>query len=167
MKQQARFFQHGEKNSEPFQEIVSTMTSGNLVKAGALAKTGLFKEDLFIDYVDHEFCLRCRKKGLVVLESRTVILNHNLGETEKYTRLGLTFHATNHSPLRRYYNARNRFVVYRRYLFSETRWILGDMLGFLKEVSKIILVERDKGKKLSAIGQGLWHGVIGKMGKRA
>ena len=158
--------QHGEKNGERFQEIVSTMTSGNLVKAGALAKTGLFEEDLFIDYVDHEFCLRCRKVGFGVLESPSAILNHNLGETEKYIKFGLTFHATNHSPLRRYYNARNRFVVYRRYLFSEMRWILGDMLGFFKEVSKIILVERDKGKKLSAIGQGLWHGLIGKMGKR-
>lgn len=159
-------FQHSEKNGESSQEIVSTMTSGNLVRAEVLAKTGLFAEDFFIDYVDHEFCLRCRKEGFGVLESRTATLNHNLGETEKYIRFGLTFHATNHSSLRRYYNSRNRLVVYRRYLFSETRWILKDMLGFFKEVSKIILVERGKREKLSAIGQGLWHGLTGKMGKR-
>ncbi len=159
-------FRHGEQNNEPLQEIVSTMTSGNLVKADALAKTGLFEEDLFIDYVDHEFCLRCRKKGFGVLESRAAILNHNLGETQKYKRWGLTFHATNHSPLRRYYNSRNRLVVYRRYFTSETRWVLRDMLGFLKEVSKIILVEQSKREKLEAVGQGLWHGLVGKMGKR-
>ena len=160
-------FQHGEQNGEPFQEVVSTMTSGNLVKADALARVGLFEEDLFIDYVDHEFCLRARKSGFRVLESRTAILNHNLGETEKYTKFGLTFHATNHSPLRRYYNARNRLVVYRRYFTSEPRWVLKDVLGFFKEVSKIILVERDKEAKLKAVGQGLLHGFTGKMGKRA
>ena len=160
-------FQHGERNGEPFQEVVSTMTSGNLVKADALAKVGLFEEDLFIDYVDHEFCLRVRREGLGVLESRTAILSHNLGETEKYERFGLTFHATNHSALRRYYNARNRLVVYRRYFTSETRWVLRDMLGFLKEVGKVILVEKDKRKKLSAVSEGLWHALTGKMGKRA
>ncbi len=159
-------FQHGEQDGEPFQEIISTMTSGNLVKVDALAKIGLFEEDLFIDYVDHEFCLRARREGFRVLESRTAILNHNLGETEKYERFGLTFHATNHSPLRRYYNARNRLVVYRRYLLSETRWVLRDMLGFFKEVSKIILIEESKREKLSAVGEGLWHALTGKMGKR-
>ena len=160
-------FQHGGQSSAPFQEIVSTMTSGNLVKADTLTKTGLFEEDLFIDYVDHEFCLRARKSGFGVLESRTAILGHNLGETEKYTKFGLTFHATNHSPLRRYYNARNRLVVYRRYLTTEPRWILKDIFGFLKEVGKIILVEENKREKLSAVGEGLWHGVTGKMGQRA
>lgn len=159
-------FRHGEQNNKPFQEIVSTMTSGNLVRADALAQTGLFEEDLFIDYVDHEFCLRARQKGFVVLESRTATLDHNLGETEKYERWGLTFHATNHSALRRYYNARNRLVVYRRYFISETRWVLRDMFGFFKEVSKIILAERDKREKLYSIAKGLRHGLTGKMGKR-
>ncbi len=159
-------FQHGEPSGEPCQEIVSTMTSGNLVKADALAKTGLFEEDLFIDYVDHEFCLRARREGFGVLESRTAILKHNLGETEKYKRFGLTFHATNHSSLRRYYSSRNRLTVYRRYFTSEPRWVLRDMLGFLKEISKIILVEKRKREKLEAVAQGLLHGLAGKMGKR-
>lgn len=51
---------------EPREEVIEvpvTMTSGNLVNIDAWLRVGGWREDFFIDSVDHEFCLRARKKG--------------------------------------------------------------------------------------------------------
>jgi rhamnosyltransferase len=60
-------------------EIESAMTSGNLVKTSIFAEVGFFAEDFFIDYVDHEFCLRCNQRGYVILQSCRSVLAHSLG----------------------------------------------------------------------------------------
>ena len=44
-------------------EILYTMTSGNLLNLAAYLAAGGFKEELFIDHVDHEYCLRLNSRG--------------------------------------------------------------------------------------------------------
>ena len=46
-----------------FREIKSAITSGSLVKSTVFGICGRYDESLFMDYVDHEFCLRLRKHG--------------------------------------------------------------------------------------------------------
>ena len=48
-------------------EVKTTITSGSLLPLSAFRQIGPFREELFIDFVDFEYCLRARSKGFVSL----------------------------------------------------------------------------------------------------
>jgi rhamnosyltransferase len=141
--------------------IESTMMSGNLVRTDVIALVGYYDEGLFIDYVDHEFCLRMARRGFQVLQARAAVLDHNLGRMTRRSVLGITLTTTNHSPLRRYFNARNRIRVYREYAGAAPGWVMRDLWSFVVETAKILLLERERAGKLRAIFTGVVHGVSG------
>ncbi len=145
-------------------EILTAMTSGSLIPTRVFDHSGLFEADLFIDYVDIEFCLRLRRQGMSILESPAE-LRHSLGRTSCYRLLGLQFSATNHSPARRYYITRNRLVLMARYI-GDFPWIWRESKAFLSEFVKILLVEDDKASKLRAVAAGIYDAVRGRLGKR-
>lgn len=148
-----------------YSELVTTITSGNLVNLKAFREIGPFKEDLFIDYVDKEYCLRCGVMGYKVYEIFSAVLEHNLGVPSQHQFLGKRPVTTNHSPLRRYYIFRNRIYVYKQYFGSHPSWVVRDMSASLKEVLKIVLFEENRRKKLKSIFRGIGHGMIGRFGK--
>jgi GT2 family glycosyltransferase len=43
------------------------MSSGNLLNLAAFKQVGAYNESFFIDYVDHEYCLRLKKKRFSIL----------------------------------------------------------------------------------------------------
>jgi O-antigen/teichoic acid export membrane protein/GT2 family glycosyltransferase len=153
-----RIFRHGRATELPWSEIKSAFTSGAMVRLSAFEKVGLFEEKMFIDYVDHEFCLRLLSNGYRMLESQNNLCIHNLGRMRIHWVLYRTFSATHHNPERRYFMARNRVFLYRRYWLIEPLWILNDILSATKEIIKIILVEDQKLQKLRNIALGTWHG---------
>jgi rhamnosyltransferase len=141
-----------------------TMTSGNLVKTEVFAKVGWYNEDLFIDLVDFEFCLRCHRLGYVILEATGAQLEHHLGEPSWHYFLGKRVPVVNYSSLRRYYSSRNRIWVYRQYGRDNIGWVLRDSLAFVRECVGIILFERDRRAKMRAVIRGIYHGLVGRLG---
>jgi rhamnosyltransferase len=153
------------QNSGRVGEVMTTITSGNLVRSDVFAVVGLFEESFFMDCVDHEFCLRLRSKGFRLIEAPEAILEHSLGRMELHAIAGRQFKTFNHSPLRRYYNARNRILVYRRYGGSFPGWVWGDLGNFMREIGGIVIFEQQKIAKLAAICRGLIDGLLGRTGK--
>lgn len=151
---------------DPYAVVQVTMTSGNLVRAAVWAKVGGYNGELFIDLVDFEFCLRCRRLGYVVLEATRAELEHHLGEPSWHSFGGKMLSVGNYSALRRYYSSRNRIWVYRHYGRGNLDWILRDFLAFGRECIGIVLFERDRLIKFRGIIQGLYHGFIGRLGPR-
>jgi rhamnosyltransferase len=144
--------------------VLTSMMSGNLVRTDVLKTVGFYNEQFFIDYVDHELCLRMARYGFRVLKSAHAVLQHNLGRLS-LTKVGNRILATtNHSPLRRYYNARNRIFVYRLYGRFVPWWVVHDMKYFLIDTVKIPFLEPEGRAKLSSIVRGIWHGLAGKYG---
>ncbi len=154
-------------NSEEslFKTVFTTMTSGNIVKVNIFDLVGYFNEDLFIDYVDHEFCLRVACAGYSILEVNGAILDHNLGDPTEHRVLSKRIIVTNHAPYRRYYNSRNRVYLYKRYLLIFPAWVISDACNLSKEIVKIFLFEQDKKHKAAKIIKGIVDGLLGKMGK--
>jgi rhamnosyltransferase len=148
-----------------FKTLFTTMTSGNFVKVNMFDLVGCFNEDLFIDYVDHEFCLRVGYAGYSILEVNGAILDHNLGDPTEHRVLNKIIIATNHAPHRRYYNSRNRVYLYKRYLLIFPAWVISDGWGLAKEIVKIFLFEQDRKRKAASIMKGIVDGLLGKMGK--
>jgi rhamnosyltransferase len=143
------------ENQEKFIEVKETITSANLLRLFAFKETGGFKEDLFIDYVDHEFCMRLRKKDFLIYESTNIKVIHELGELLTKVFFGRAFSITYHSPLRLYYIVRNGFAVSRMYPENK---------DFKKSVRKVFFAELGKSlifynrKKDSLLA--IWYGFI-------
>lgn len=148
-----------EQEAPRFREIVSLMTSGTLAKATIFSDCGGFDESFFMDYVDHEFCFRVRRHGLRVIQVSNAILQHRLGSPTSHRLFGRHFLTSNYTPSRRYHNARNRIILYRRYFRDETNWIVCDWFRWLREVIKMILVEADRREKLTNVIRGAWAGL--------
>lgn len=138
-------------------EIVAhTMTSGNLLNLRVYQTVGPFLDELFIDFVDIEFCLRLRQKGFLVVQANRAILKHNLGNISRVKILHKQLRTSNHSPVRRYYITRNRFFVWRKYrdLDVAKQTIIHDKISFRGEIRNILLMEKNKIAKLVMIAKG-------------
>ncbi len=140
---------------------MTPMTSGCLLSLDAYREVGPFRDDLFIDFVDNEYCLRLRKMGFQVLRANGAMLQHSVGDTHKYG----PFIATNHSPLRRYYKTRNRFWVFREYVKDFPGHCLFDLVRLVKEIVSIILFEGEKLAKLRMMWRGWCDFLRGRFGR--
>ena len=108
------FFRRLKCVSPYIENIVSVINSGSLIKSEVFIKLGLFEEKLFIDYVDHDFCLRVISNHLSIIAVYDAILYHELGKRRNYNLLKISISPTFHSHLRRYYIYRNRMYIWKK-----------------------------------------------------
>ena len=144
-----------EKDSNSYIEVLTEITSGALTKAEIYINVGMYDEKLFIDLVDHDYCLSLNKKGFKIIQVNNATLIHNLGESVKKSVLGLKMIPTNHSPLRRYYMSRNRHYIWDKYKEDFPSWVLTDKRRFITENLKIVLFEDNKIEKFKYIKRGI------------
>jgi rhamnosyltransferase len=145
---------------------VLPMTSGSLMPAWIFDEIGWFASEYFIDLVDWEYSFRIRAAGHMIADGKAAILFHAPGNPATTRVLGCTFHTTHHSPLRRYYIARNSVAFYRKYFFRFPRWILKVIYRQLRDTVMCLIAEEDRALKFRSFLHGTWHGLIGKMGRR-
>jgi rhamnosyltransferase len=143
-----------------------TITSGSMVRREVLRDVGGFREDLFIDSVDHEFCLRLRRHGWLVVEHRGVFLAHSIGEATQHRLLGLRVVCTHHAPVRRYYITRNLLDVALRNLFFDPVWSTKALAQLAAGVITSVTYEEDRAAKLRAILAGARDFLLRRFGKR-
>lgn len=144
--------------------VPTVITSGALTNVSAFEEVGRFEESFFIDYIDHNFAFRLRKRGFLVAECPSVKLLHRLGDSKAHHFLFKKFYSTHHSPLRRYYITRNRVQFYKEFFLIDPGWVLNDVSFLFKEVIKIFLAETHKWEKLKSISMGLYDGLLGRSG---
>lgn len=147
-----------------FQERKTLITSGTLLPLSLFKKIGYFREDYFIDSVDHEFSLRARKRGYRMLISCRPLMDHSIGAAVKHTSPLRQFLSFNHSPVRKYFIARNTVATAKAYFFQEPVWGMRQGWRLLSDFASILLFEHEKWKKTKAFMVGVVHGIAGKMG---
>lgn len=145
-------------------EVTATMTSGSIYPIRIFNKTGLFREDFFIDSVDIEFSLRARKCGISTKIVTFVSLNHTLGHKFKLKILWKTYFPHEYSPVRLYYIVRNGILVSKEYPLEHP------LKGFLsywfyRRLFRVLLLEQNKFAKCRALISGYRDGLKGKTGK--
>jgi rhamnosyltransferase len=144
-------------------DVLTTMTSGNLVNLKAYQDVGPFDDRLFIDVVDHDFNLRLKASGYRIIELTNLPLIHRLGTQKKVPLTRLTF--VSHSPIRNYYLIRNSLLVARaNSRFFPSYWLTA-ILTITIEIIKVALVENQRALRVKLAFQGLWHGLLGRSGK--
>ncbi len=142
------------KSKKEYEEMVEVMTSGNIIDLNIYQKIGGFKEWLFIDCVDTDYCMNLNKNGYKVLRLNNIVMKHELGNLKVHHLFGKEYPCYNHNPIRRYYIVRNTMYIYDMYheLFPEyCEWLKRVQKG---QVKRIILFEKDKLKKLKMMYKG-------------
>jgi rhamnosyltransferase len=87
------------------------ISSGTFATKEVFGVAGVMDEGLFIDFVDTEWCLRCRSRGIPIRIIPAVTMRHSVGN--RHVRLG-PFTVLVHSPTRCYFQIRNSFLLFRK-----------------------------------------------------
>lgn len=149
-----------------FEKQLEVMTSGNIINLDIYQKVDGFKDWLFIDCVDTDYCMNLNKQGYEVLRLNKVVMPHNLGNLEEHIFLGKKYPCYNHNPIRRYYIVRNNLYINSMYkdLYPE---YCNHLIRVQKgQVKRILLFEKDKLRKLKMMYKGykdFKKGVKGKL----
>lgn len=144
-------------------DLFQCIASGQFIKLKLLPYFGFMDEELFIDWVDLEWCWRARNKGFKIAGVPDIIIEHELGMRSKLNKLRPINIRT---PDRHYYIVRNCL-----HLAIRSNSI--DVFIRLWLISKIplyiiffVALSENKGSHLMAVSQGLWHGLQGRLGPR-
>jgi rhamnosyltransferase len=95
-------------------EIAYAIASGLMINLRCLQVVGMMNERLFIDWVDTEWCTRCKLYGYKIFGTFDIVTNHALGDSS------INFFGKQiavHSPIRHYYIVRNGIGIA---LYSQT-----------------------------------------------
>jgi rhamnosyltransferase len=144
--------------------VTMAITSGSLIEVATWENLGGFDEDLFIDYVDIDYCLRVVRAGGTVAVSAAAMLRHKLGARQTGVWLGHEFRPTHHAAFRHYFIARNRVHVWRRHAGAALHWALFDFCFALYNALRVVAFEPQKGTKLKAMLLGACDGFRGRKG---
>jgi rhamnosyltransferase len=87
------------------------ISSGTTATRQVFEIAGTFDDGLFIDFVDAEWCLRCRSKQIPIYVVPGLVMRHSVGL--RHFRFG-TLTISVHSPVRCYYQIRNCFLLFRK-----------------------------------------------------
>lgn len=99
------------KNSAENVAVDLIISSGSVAAVDVFDKAGLMDEDFFIDYVDLEWCIRCRNAGIPITVVSSAIMSHSIGNAVvKYGSITTYVH----SSVRAYYRLRNAFLLLRK-----------------------------------------------------
>ena len=137
------------------------ITSGSFIPISVLDDVGLMCEELFIDFVDIEWCLRARAKGYEIVSFPKIEIVHHLGDSS------VSFMGTKypiHSPLRMYYYFRNAMYLY-RLKEIDWNWRVVDSARNLFRFLFYMLFVKNRLTYFKYIVKGYYHGLIKKMAK--
>lgn len=144
-------------NRRDYEEKDSVIQSGSLIKAELFKKIGYFVEELFIYFVDIEFCVNAITNGYKIIMVKGAKLFHEEGKKERRKFCGLEFTYDNYSIQAIYYISRNALYMFKKY--KKYEFIKRIIYDFIK----ILLAEP---KKLKYLFIGIKDGVIGNYGKK-
>lgn len=153
-----------------YEEKFIVITSANIINLKYFNKIGSFDDDLFIDMVDYDFCAKIKKLNLRILYFKDVLVEHALGELylRKNLLTGKKKYKVEHNYQRVYYISRNSLYLSMKYrkIFPKEFGLLKIInIVFIHDITKILLYETSKLKKIKAKFLGLYHFLISKYGK--
>ncbi|MGI9896043.1 rhamnosyltransferase [Vibrio natriegens] len=142
--------------------VNNVISSGTMVDVEVFKAVGVMKEELFIDYVDTEWCLRSATKGYKALVVPSAVMCHSIGDSS-FSLLG--FNIPKHSPLRRYYRVRNSLYLLRQNHIPKLMAIREVLFSVIHQLLLVLTSSGERVEYMKYLLEGLRDGVVGKFGK--
>lgn len=154
---------YASRDNRDEEKVTNCITSGNFLNLKLIQEHDIhFPVELFIDYVDFEFCRRVLSKDLNIIQSHQYYINHTIGSPLRKNILGIKFTCMNHSPTRYYYRFRNAYYLKKQ--FPKFYKHLAFKTLFVDKL-KMKLFEENKKEKSKMIKQGIIDAKKSKLGK--
>lgn len=142
------------------------ISSGMCIRVQKSIELGGMKEELFIDQVDHFFCLQVQAAGFKMKMIQEIVLQHSLGESRS---IGNKNHSNKtvylHSPSRLYYMTRNVFYLSKHFSNIYPAFVKQQKIGVLHRIKNRLKYETNKWETLKMVMLGILHFYQNKMGK--
>jgi rhamnosyltransferase len=142
-----------------YRAIQFAIASGSLVRTSSYRLVGGMDSQLFIDYVDYDFCFKLTLRHFRLLGLPATIY-HSVGNLTKHRLIFWPIVTSNHPPRRLFSAARNLVVLSKRYWRHRPVLLaLFWCLEFRRQLF-IGLFESDAGDKVLAFLRGVKEGVL-------
>ena len=138
------------------------ISSGTAVAVSVFEVVGGLDDDLFIDLVDTDWCLRCRSMKIPIHVVPAAVMRHRIGS--RSIDLGITTVLV-HGPERCYYQIRNSFLLSRK-AYVPRLFALREIVVAL--VSRLLLLPFVRGRwaYVRAYSSAVRDGLAGAVGKK-
>lgn len=149
------------KGDSEIAEQVTDLNAGSLINLRVHRQLGGHCEALFVDHVDHEYCLRLRRHGFPVVATRETLFVHEVGNIVCRRRLGRVWQSGGHPPSRRREATEALVLVIKSYWKSEPGWCARMLFFELpRNIVAMLILERQRGAKIRATANGLFRGIF-------
>ncbi len=140
-------------------EVSHAISSGTILTKEIFEEVGPFVEEMFIDYVDIEYCLRAKEIGIPTRIVENATFHHSLGYTTVKRFLGKQVTSSGYSPFRLFHICRNRIWCWKRFTHLPS-FLIHDFRLLIGYLIRMTYVETGLGSKLWAILKGITIGCI-------
>ena len=146
---------------DDYREVTHIIASGSLIRREVFVSVGLMREDLFLGYIDFEYCFRVAQHGFKIIVTNNACMRHQMGDRQIIIhgrKIGL------YSPFRRYFDCRNTILIQNDKVFPKVirRYYLKLIIG---KFFVSILYGPQRWKQLIYCIRGFYDGICGKTGK--
>jgi glycosyltransferase involved in cell wall biosynthesis len=138
--------------------------SGSLTRLSAVEELGGFREGLFVEHVDSEYCMRAQRRSLRIVQRQDAVLLRTDRCLRRVT-FPIPCWVTDYSPMRRYYMIRNFFQVKREHGREFPAWVVREHRYWRREILKIMLAEPHRIEKAKVMIQGWLDYRRGRLGR--
>ena len=142
-----------EKIKDEYDYPPEVMTSGNILNLDIFKEVGGFKEWMFIDGIDIEYCLNVRSHGYKIVRATKAEIDHNLGDIKWRTFFKKRYPCGNHPAVRRYYIMRNCHYICDMYKEFDPN-VCWRIISQKDTFVEILLFEKGKYKKIRNLIRG-------------
>ena len=136
------------------------IASGTLIPRQTIGLVGMMNEDFFIDYIDIEWSFRVYNKGMELYTCPAAKMFHQVGD-ERLTIFGREISV--HSPLRRYYLARNAILI-TRLSYINWKYKVREIIYTFSRVLVYLCLVNHKLTYIRYIAKGWRDGIMGRTG---
>ena len=150
-----------EDTTEQKIECSMLISSGSLLRLSLWQQVGEYREDLFIDHVDTEWCFRAAAKGFHLYGVPKALLFHSLGDNSVRMWLFRWRQIPIHDPIRNYYTVRNSLRLYKMKHVPSV-WVKHDVIRLIMLMLFSITLCDKKIKRLKMIVIGSYDGILEK-----
>ena len=142
--------------------ILHANASGLLIKTSSFKELGLMNENLFIDWVDFEWCWRFLKTKYKIVAQPGTSIEHKLGDQSKKT---LNLNIATRNNQRYYYIIRNGIALLISNKDLDGLRKLHLFLKIIKYFCGYILISENKQETFYVLKKAVKHGIVGNLGK--
>jgi rhamnosyltransferase len=155
-------YKNRKKKLRLYQERLTVITSGNLIKIDVFNEFIKYEEKLFIDSVDFDFCLKLRINGYKIIRCYNASLTHELGEVKFRKIFDIKMHYHVHSYTRKYYIMRNNIYILKKYFLGYPVFCIKKQLFIFIFIIQSIILEKNKLLNVKYLIKGLIDGIHNK-----